>query len=103
MKEAAMLECLSSIANEVDKAVRQKQVEINNQPRELTESEVKDLLSKINAYSCHNSQLSPKEIHIAIGEVNKISQIRIKVWTNGNDGTAGTDDDLVIPWGEKVY
>ncbi len=101
-RENAILSCLSSIANEVDKSVKQKQFEVNNQPRELTQAEVEKLLNQINAYDCGQSQISSEKIHIAIGDVNKTSLFKIKVWTNGIDGIAGTDDDLVIPYGEKV-
>ena len=103
MKENALLSCLSSIHSEINRAVAQNKFEVANQPRELTKSEVEQLLKQINAYDCGGLQFSSEQIHVAIGDVNKTSPFKIKVWTNGNDGIAGTDDDLVIPWGEKAY
>jgi hypothetical protein len=104
MKETAMLACLSSVAAEINKAMVKNNFEVGNQPRELTQVEVEQLLRLITPYDCSGSEVSSEEIHVAVGNVNKTSPlIKIKVWTNGADGTDGTDDDLVIPYGEKVY
>lgn len=104
MKENAMLSCLSSVASEMNKAISLNKFKVDNQPRALTKDEVEQLLKQINAYDCGGSHLSSEEIHVAVGDVNKRSPfIKIKVWTNGSDEIAGTDDDLVIPYGEAAY
>lgn len=103
-EESAQLSCLYSISSEINRVISEKKIEINNQPRELTRSEVEQLLLQIRPGDCGGLKLSAEEIHIAIGDVNKTEPlIKIKIWTNGYDGIAGTDDDVVMPWGEKSY
>ncbi len=103
-QETAMLSCLSSISAEANKEISAKKFTVNNQPRELTQSEVEQLLKQIKPYDCGSSQYSSEQIYVSVGDVNKNNPfIKIKVWMNGDDGIAGTDDDLVIPWGEKSY
>jgi len=103
-EESATLSRLYSMSNEINLAISQNRFKVENQPRELTQSEVEQLLKQIKAGDCGGVQLSSEQIHIAVGDVNKEnSLIKIKIWTNGYDGIAGTDDDVVMPWGEKSY
>jgi hypothetical protein len=104
MNEAAMLSCLFSITDKMNKEITENRFKVDNQPRKLTQAEVEQLLKQISGYDCGSIDLSSEQIHVAVGDVNKTSPlIKIKVWTDGSDGIAGTDDDFVVPQGEKVY
>lgn len=103
-EEAAMFSCLSSGAAEIEKGIIRNKFKFDNQPRELTRPEVEQLLKEIKPYDCSGSPVTADEIHVSVGDVNKtMPSIKVKVWTNAADEIAGTSDDLVIPYGDKVY
>lgn len=77
-------------------------LEVTGKPRELTQSEIELVLSESQYLDCRDKSTLSRDVHIAVGDVNERSPSKIKVWTNGDDDVAGTDDDLVIPYGEKV-
>lgn len=101
-EEAAVLSCLSSIAAGVGRAWNAGKLEVADKPRELTQSEIELVLSESQYLDCRDKSNLSRDVHIAVGSVNERSPSKIKVWTNGDDAVAGTDDDLVIPYGEKV-
>ena len=102
-EESAVLSCLSSIAAVTDKAISQSQIVIDGSWRELSQSEIENLLAENKYLDCWDQHIKTGKIHIAIGRVNKEKpQDKVKVWTNGDDGIQGTLDDLVIPYGEKA-
>lgn len=98
MRENAGLSCLASIAAGVERASRAGKLQVAGKPRELTQSEIEQLLSENQYLDCHDKSSFSREVHIAFVD----EKGRIRVWTNGGDGIAGTADDLVIPYGEKV-
>jgi len=69
--------------------------------RELTKEEINLVIAQDGSRDCGSSQDILDQMHIAIGDVNKVSPLRIRVWISGRDGISGTGDDLIIPWGEN--
>jgi hypothetical protein len=103
-EKAAILSCLASIASETDEALQQNRLEINGVSRELTQTEIENLLGGSKKLDCSSQQTNWGKIHIAIGEVNKIEkQVKVKVWINGNDGIPNTSDDLTFPLDGKEF
>lgn len=101
VKEGGDLSCISSSAGATGRAVADHRIELNEKSRELTGDEIKIILDEYKPGDCSRTEPTLKDIHIAIGEVNKVSKSPIRVWTNGRDGVSGTSDDLVIPWEEN--
>jgi hypothetical protein len=102
MSEAAQLEYLSEMADVVNKQFNNGKFELKEKSRELTKEEVQQMVylkNKLvclkNKDDCSNPPAFTDKLHIAIGEVNKESKLKIKVWIEGNE-------NLVIPYGEKA-
>ena len=101
-EEAALSSCLHSISEVVNKAVKAGKLQVSDKARELTQTEIEQLLRN-QVLDCKDKSNLSREVHIAVGNnVNEHSDLKIKVWSNGDDAVAGTDDDSVVPWGEKV-
>ena len=97
------LSCLYSTARQVEEAQKQNHFKINGDSRELTQDEIKQFFAGRQIADCGGNSFDSGEIHFAIGNVNQIAkQIKVKAWTNGDDGIQGTDDDLVVPFEEKA-
>ncbi len=96
------LACLSVAARYVGDAQEQNRFELNDESRELTQDEIKQLFVGRKVGECQSEWFNAGEIHIAIGNVNRVAkQVKVKAWTNGDDGIQGTSDDLVIPFEEE--
>lgn len=100
-EEAAVESCLYSILEVVNKATKAGKLQIPAKARELTQTEIEQLLEN-QGLDCKDKSNLSREVHIAVGDVNEHTPLKMKVWTNGDDEIAGTDDDLVVPLGEKV-
>ncbi len=100
-EEAAQLSCLGSISTATAKALESGRLQLNGKTRELTKEEIADLIKQGKAGDCGRIEYIFEEVHIAIGEVNKKSGGKIRVWINGDDGISGTGDDLIFPWEEN--
>jgi hypothetical protein len=101
ISEAAASSCLHSIVEVANKAAKADKLRITDKAKELTEAEIEQLLEN-QSLDCRDKSNLSREVHIAVGDVNEHTNLKIKVWTNGYDEVAGTDDDLVVPLGEKV-
>ena len=100
-EEAAAESCLYSILEVVNKANKAGKLQIPDKAGELTQTEIEQLLSN-QGLDCKDKSNLSREVHVAVGDVNEHTDLKIKVWTNGDDEIAGTVDDLVVPLGEKV-
>lgn len=100
-EEAAVNSCLYSILEVVNKANKAGKLQIPDKARELTQTEIEQLLEN-QGLDCKDKSNLSREVHVAVGDVNEHTDLKMKVWTNGDDEIAGTDDDLVVPFGEKV-
>lgn len=101
-EEAAETSCLYSILEVVNKATKAGKLQIPDKAaRELTQTEIERLLEN-QGLDCRNKSNLSRKVHVAVGDVNEHTDLKMKVWTNGDDEIAGTDDDLVVPFGEKV-
>lgn len=97
--------CIASIANEVWKLDATKDLAANNKNwKILSEVEANSILSQVHGYDCSVADTTldiwNNRINIALRKPS--DKVEIMVWSNGADEISGTDDDLVIPWGEKV-
>ncbi len=103
LHENGISSCLYSVARQVEEAQKQNRFEIKGESRELTQDEVKQLFAGRRIADCGSDSFDSGEIHIAIENLYQIAkQIKVKVWTNGDDGIQGTSDDLVVPFEEKA-
>ena len=68
----------------------------------LTKEEIDALITQGKIGDCGGKEYIYKNLHIAIGEVNKKSKTQIRVWTNGDDGISGTFDDVIYPYEENA-
>ncbi len=100
-EESAQLSCLGSISTATAKALQSGRLQFNEKSRELTKEEIADLIKQGKARDCGRVEYIFEEVHISIGEVNKKSDGKIRVWINGDDGISGTSDDLIFPWEEN--
>ena len=64
--------------------------------------EIAALITQGKIGDCGGKEYIYKNLHIAIGEVNKKSKAQIRVWTNGGDGISGTIDDVIYPYEENA-
>ena len=104
MVEAGYHSCIASIASVIQKSETAKNLVENGKDwRVLNEQEVDILMSQVQGYDCSvdNQTLDiwNNRINVAL---RKRGIIEVVVWSNGADGISGTEDDLVIPFGEKV-
>ncbi len=106
MEENGYLSCLTSIGSKIQKLNATKDLARNNKDwKILSEEEVNSLVSQIHDYDCNPTanqtlDLWNNKINIVLRKPK--DEIEIIVWSNGQDETSGTDDDLVFPYGEKV-
>ena len=106
----AQLSCIAAIANTAQAlATKYPPVAISQKWRVLSEPEAKALLSKVVPYDCGNSVRRDNTLVDAWGRQFKVAlrsgedgTVFIRVWSVGRDGRSGTDDDLVIPYGDKA-
>ena len=75
----------------------------NVKSRELTSDEVKLVIEQYGVGDCGGREDALAKVHISIGDVNKVSLTKIRVWTNGRDGISETGDDNIIPWEENLH
>lgn len=102
-EEAAMESCLHSIAEAANKAIKAGRLEVADDARELSPAEIEQLLDGYEYLDCRDKNNLSQKVHIGVGnKINEHSVFKMKVWTTGDDLVAGTDDDLVVPLGEKV-
>lgn len=101
-KKNAELSCLASIADATSKAWQLGQIKLNEKSRELTKEEINELIKNGKKGDCSGKEYILENLHIAIGEVNQTSKTAIRVWTNGDDGISGTNDDVIHPWEENA-
>jgi len=71
----------------------------------LGESEITFSMQNVRGTNCggfNNPALDlwNHRINIALGKSSKYPQMII--WSNGKDNISGTDDDLIVPYGQKV-
>ena len=71
----------------------------------MSEEEVNSLTSDVRGYDCgknnnQNLDIWNRKINIALRKPT--DKIEIILWSNGRDGILGTNDDLVIPYGQTV-
>ena len=112
----AQLSCLSAIANSaLPLATASPPTALGKEWRVLSDLEAKSLLSRIVPYDCPNNLFTKtatrsdgtlvdawgRQFKVALRAPEK-GTVNIRVWSMGRDGRSGTDDDLVIPWGEKA-
>ena len=105
MEKNGYLSCISSIAGAVQKSDAAKELAGNNKNwKILNEDEVNLLLSQVHGYDCsvdnQTLDLWNNKLNIALRKPK--DRVEIFVWSNGKDEISGTEDDLVIPYGEKV-
>ena len=77
----------------------------NNNWKILNEDEVNSLMQQVHGRNCVRSDNPSLDswnhrLNIALRKPKDFQDIII--WTNGRDGISGTEDDLVMPYGEKV-
>ncbi|MDQ3798024.1 MAG: hypothetical protein M3384_01105 [Acidobacteriota bacterium] len=102
-EEAAIESCLHSIAEAANKAIKAGRLEAADNARELTPAEIEQLLNGYEDLDCRGKNNLSQEVYVGVGnKINEHTDFKMKVWTVGDDGVAGTDDDLVVPLGEKV-
>jgi hypothetical protein len=106
MVENGYHSCVASIASEIQKLNTTKDLAINSKDwKILSEEEVDSLMSQVHGYDCGGVEnqtldLWNNKLNIALRKPE--DRIEVFVWSNGSDEISGTDDDLVIPWGEKI-
>ena len=105
MEENAYLSCISSIAGVIQKLDAAKELAGNNRNwKILSGGEVDLLLSQVHGYDCsvdnQTLDLWNNKLNIALRKPENV--VEILVWSNGRDEISGTEDDLVIPYSEKV-
>ena len=105
MTEAGYHSCVASIASKIHKLNSVEVLAANNKEwKILSESDVNFLMSQVQGYDCggvDNQTFDPWSNRINIA-LKTTDIVEIIVWSNGVDEISGTDDDLVIPYGEKV-
>ena len=105
-KDTAYESCLASIAGDIEMMDRSKSlVAQSNDWKFLNNEEVSSLLSQTRGGDCgkypdKTLDIWNRKINIALRK--PATKLELFVWSNGHDGVSGTDDDLVIPWNEKV-
>ena len=105
MDENAYYSCISSIASEIQKSNAAKDLAANIKDwKILSEAEVNLLLSQVHGYDCsvdnQTLDLWNNKLNIALRKPK--DRVETFVWSNGKDGISGTNDDLVVPYGEKI-
>jgi hypothetical protein len=104
-EKAAYESCIASITGEIQKLESAKNLfPTNNDWKILSESEITLLMQNIRGTDCggfNNPALDlwNHRINIALKSSN---YPQIIIWSNGKDNISGTDDDLIIPYGQKV-
>lgn len=105
-EEGAYLSCISSAANKIQKSDEGKNLAEQNQDwKILSQNETDSLMSKIHGGDCGkypNQTLDVWNQKINIALRKPENNVYVMVWSNGRDGISGTEDDLVIPWGDKA-
>jgi hypothetical protein len=105
-EDSAYQSCIASVYSEIYKTEATKDLTIENKDwKILSQEEVNSLMSKVHGGDCgkYNNQtldIWNRKINIALKKPT--DRIEIIIWSNGRDGISGTEDDLVIPYGEKV-
>jgi hypothetical protein len=99
-KEGAKLSCIASVYTAAGKSPKVMESAPTNGKRELTRDEVAELLEHGGPLDCSRDGINPDEFYISVGDVNKKSSGRLRVWVVGPDGISGTKDDLIIPYEE---
>jgi hypothetical protein len=106
MREAAYPSCLGSIATGIQETEAVKDLTPSNGAdwKVLSEKEVDLLLSQFQPGDClgfENTAVDFWGNRIQVALRAPTGGFDIKVWSRGPDGISSTEDDLVIPWGEK--
>jgi hypothetical protein len=105
LEDNGYLSCLASIQNEIHKSDFVKDlVSSDGQWKILTAEQVDLLMSKIQPYDCgkyKNPAIDLWGNRIQVALRKPADKIEIFVWSKGHNGISSTEDDLVIPWGEK--
>lgn len=96
-EKSAEESCLRSIHSATLEALDAGQIKSSDNSRELTTDEIQNLISRGKIGDCGRKKHIFENVHIAIGKVSEENISGIKVWTNGDDGISGTNDDLIIP------
>ena len=107
MKDEGYRSCIASIASEIEKSNTTKDLAPNSRDwKILSEEQVNSLMSQIHARNdcggVENQTLDLWNNKLNIALRKPKDRIEVFVWSNGRDEISGTDDDLVIPYGEKV-
>jgi len=106
MEDGGYLSCIASIASKIEKSDKGKRLaEQNKDWKILNDEELNSLMSQIQGGDCgkypnQTLDIWNRKINVALRKPK--DRIEIIIWSNGQDGVSGTDDDLVIPWGEKA-
>lgn len=105
-EETAYLSCIASVATKIQKSDEGKNLAEQNQDWKILNANETDLLmSKIQGGDCgkypnQTLDIWNRKINIALRKPE--NNVNVMVWSNGRDGISGTEDDLVIPWGDKA-
>lgn len=100
-ERSAELSCLGSIHSATVEALHSGQIKSGDKARKLTKDEINDLIKQGKIGDCGSKKHIFENVHIAIGEVSGTNKPSLRVWTNGDDGISGTNDDLMIPYEEN--
>ena len=101
-EHAAKLSCVSSIADVAERSLNSGNLQAEIAPREITKKEFIKMINEGSGYDCSGHEYIFGQVHIVISGINKNSKPKIKVWTDGDDAIAGTEDDLEIPYDENI-
>lgn len=106
MEDAGYESCIASISSKIEQSnITENLIGENRNWKILSEEEVIFLMSNIRGGDCgrfgdQTVDLWNRRINIALR--SREYPIHVIIWSNGQDGISGTDDDLVIPYGEKL-
>ncbi len=105
-EESAYLSCLGSVNNEIQKSEFARSLfPTSDDWKILSESKLTFLMQNVRGSDCgrfNNPILDLWNHKINIALRNSSSYPQIIIWSNGKDNVSGTDDDLVIPYGQAV-
>ncbi|CAN5438111.1 hypothetical protein BH10ACI1_BH10ACI1_14210 [soil metagenome] len=104
-KAEILRECVSSVAGDIVEHWRATEDFSRNSENwyVLTDDEAKSVLSNemINFDGCRNLTSKPQDMKDKNLKI-AFKGSKIMVWSRGFDNISGTEDDILMPYGEKV-
>lgn len=108
MNETGYMSCIAALTDTISGQDAAKEIQARNIDwKILDDSEFDLVMSSVKGNDCKGIadpklDLQQQKIHIALRKKVEGRWPSIIIWSDGRDGVSNTDDDIVMPYGQKI-